>query len=72
MLVQFFDDDIRDERVVPTIVRAAAAALDAGAGTAGVVELLHLLRDCRAIAGRPLPEAAPLARRVLELAATEP
>lgn len=73
VLVQFFDDDdIRDERVVPAIVRATDAALDAGAGTAGVVELLHLLRDCRAIAGRPLPDAVPLARRVLELAETEP
>jgi hypothetical protein len=64
------DDDIRDPRVVPALVRAAEAALDAGGGTRGVSGYILLLRDCASIVG-PLPETAALARRLRDVAATE-
>jgi hypothetical protein len=71
VLVRLLDaDDIRDPRVVPTLVSAAEAALDAGAGTSGVSSYILFLRDCANIVG-PLPETAALARRLRKIAATE-
>jgi hypothetical protein len=71
VLVRLLDDDkIRDERVVPTLIRAVEAALDADAGTNGVANYILLLRDCSTIIGS-LPELAPVARRLLDIAAIE-
>ena len=71
VLVRLFaDDEIRDPRVVPTLVQAVEAVLDAGAGTQGVGGYMLLLGDCATIAG-PLPEARATARRVLYVAGTE-
>ncbi len=71
VLVRLLDDDgIRDERVVPTLIRALGAALDTGAGTRDIAGYILLLRDCASICG-PLPELAPLAKRLLEVAARE-
>jgi hypothetical protein len=71
VLVRLLDDDsLRDERVVPTLVQAAEAALDAGAGTMEISDYILLLRDCANILGS-LPGAAALALRLRDVAATE-
>jgi len=64
------DDDIRDERVVPTLVQAAELALDRNANTKEVSTYILLLRDCWNIAG-PLPATAGLVKRLHEVASTE-
>jgi hypothetical protein len=71
VLVRLLDDDsLRDPRVVPTLIQALGTALDSGAGTRDIPSYILFLRDCTAICG-PLPELAPLAGRLLEVAATE-
>jgi hypothetical protein len=71
VLVKLLDDDnIRDERVVPTLVQAAEIALDRKANTKDVSTYILLLRDCWNIVG-PLPATASLVKRLHEVASTE-
>jgi hypothetical protein len=56
--------------VVTTLIEAVTAALDAGCGSRGAAASIQQLRDCTNILG-PLPEAAPVARRLLAVAAAE-
>lgn len=58
-------------RVTAALVAAAQAALDAGADTRGVSALMLHLADSARINGGPLPEAIPVAKRLLAIAASE-
>ena len=70
-LVQLFDSEpaVRGP-VVRALVEAGAAALDAGGGTHDAGGYVTQLADCVKLGG-PLPEVAPLARRLLTVAAAE-
>jgi hypothetical protein len=57
-------------RVAAALIDAVSAALDAGGGSLGAAVGIQLLADCANIAG-PLPEAIPVATRLLAIAATE-
>jgi len=71
VLVKLLDDDnIRDQRVVPTLIRAAEMALDKGASTHDVSTYFLLLRDCWNIDG-PLPATADLVDRLNQVASKE-
>jgi hypothetical protein len=57
-------------RVAAALIAAAEAALDAGGGSQGAMPALLSLRDCVRIEG-PLPEAVPVAERLLIIADAE-
>jgi hypothetical protein len=58
------------ERVVRALIDAGGAALDAGANSREAGVFLVQLGECATLTGA-LPEASALARRLLDLAATE-
>jgi hypothetical protein len=56
--------------IIRTLIEAGDAALDASGGTHDAGKFVAQLAECSKLAG-PIPEAAPLARRLLDAAARE-
>jgi hypothetical protein len=70
-LVELFQDEPSTRpRVVAALIDAADAGLDAGGGTRDAGAFVAQLADLVALDG-PLPEATPVARRLLDVAAGE-
>lgn len=70
-LVQLFASERADrKRIVRALIDAGNAAFDAGGGTVDAGGYVTQLAECVTLGGQ-LPQAAPLAQRLLDVAATE-
>lgn len=70
-LVQLFESEPAErERIVDALIAAGNAALDAGGGSLDAGQYVIQLAECVTVGG-PLPQAAPLGQRLLDVAATE-